>query len=223
MQTKERGILLQRPLHQQSCFTVFSSERGKIALTILDRRYGQRLHPGSLFTFVVRTSPSRNHLATCCVDELVPLVYHHPTDIFWFHHLLELCSAFSPEYQPNSDVFDFLADCITLLATHDKAPDLYYLQCLCRGVLMWLLGFHPPEKLINCLLLAHGICKHRLYRVDTPPPHPLASLAGNSDTKELDVWIVDCIQSHPQASTFKTSELLRLYHPQKSEDDHENT
>jgi hypothetical protein len=153
------------------------------------------------------------------IDDLSPIAYPNPTDIFWFHHLLELCSAFSPEHQPNQAVFDFLVGCTTLLAeVKNSSPHLYLFKHLCIGVLLWLLGFYPPECYLKQLLIMRSMCEHGLYNT----PNSCASLIGGQDTKELDLWILECVQSHPHAQTFKTSDLLHFYQPQISEDDHEN-
>ncbi len=212
MHHHEQNIILQRCTSSTHRFIVLNQERGKITLTVLNQRSAQQLHPGTSFSCTFNNKNSHLYLSTHAIYNVTSMSYRDPSDIFWYHHLLELCKAFLPDHQPNPDVFNFVTNCIKITTTPEQPGcTIKELQYLCTGVLMWLLGFYPPENCINQLLLARSICEHGLYQSDTSP-YPFASLLQNSENKDLEPWIVTSIQSHPQSHTFKTSELLRLYH-----------
>ncbi|MFA5306979.1 MAG: hypothetical protein WC365_06040 [Candidatus Babeliales bacterium] len=212
MHAYEHNLILQRYPSSTQRFIVLNQERGKILLTVLNQHYARQLHPGTYFSCTFNHKNTNLYLSATTLHDITSPSYHNPNDIFWYHHLLELCKAFLPEHQPHPDVFNFITNCIKMAPCSSPAdPDLNDFQSLCTGVLMWLLGFYPPESCINVLLLTRSICENGLYQTNAMP-YPFATLLQKSENKELEQWIVTCMQSHPQSHAFKASELLRRHH-----------
>lgn len=212
MHHHEHNLILQRHPSSAQRFIVLNQERGKITLTVLNQHHARQLHPGTCFSCVFNHKNTHLYLSTHNLHNITSLSYQNPNDIFWYHHLLELCKAFLPDHQPHPDAFSFVTNCIKMTSTITHTDcNIKDLQSLCTGVLMWLLGFYPPENCINLLLLARSICENGLYQANCTS-YPFASLLQNSENKDLEQWIVTCMQSHPQSHMFKTSELLRRYH-----------
>jgi hypothetical protein len=203
MQTKEFGIILKK-LDGGTTFSVLCDSAGKIVISTAKNRFPQRLTTGSTISFFIEKN---GMVVTPTNIEILSFCLHQPTDMYWCHHLLELCHFFAPLNQPTEDLFVFLSRCLSLPTNHTMSTDEWnMIKKLSIGGLLLFFGFFPPKKLEPLIL---GIKKTLTSFIDLDQ-QPFLEFAQHSKAHnktydaDLDSWLLECIQSHPRAHMFKT-------------------
>lgn len=115
-------------------------------------------------------------------------------DLLFFHHILELCYYFIPMGISCDDLFDFIK---FLFFSPQKLKTVKSQKILlCRFFL--LLGMYPECK----------TSPKFNYLMSIPIDIVDNELIDLENEKELNLWIIKCINIHPYAKSFKTINFL---------------
>ena len=119
------------------------------------------------------------------------------TNILFLHHLLEVCSFFLPlEGYDSSAIFDLL-----LFVYHlDDELLTVHRQKLLLFRLYALLGLYPEH------VTFHNASFY--LWVTCPLKELMTQHVGLPIERLLDIWLINCIRSHPMVSSFKTIRFL---------------
>lgn len=203
MHTKELGIILKK-LDRENTYSVLGNSVGKIILLATKNKTAQRLVAGSTISFFIEKN---DQVVLSTNIEILSFCLHQPTDMYWCHHLLELCHFFAPPNQPIENIFTFLTRCLSLPTIHTMSNDEWdMVKKMLTGGLLLFFGFFPPKKLEPTIL---RIQKTLISFIDLTH-QPFLEFAQHSKAhnktyaSDLDSWLLECIQSHPRAYMFKT-------------------
>src|SRR3989304_9119017 len=99
MPDKEFGLILKRYLPSSHKISVLTPNMGKIHLIIKKASICQRIWPGMVITFVPQIIVRESYV---CEDAEIISSPQSETkeDMYWIHHLLELCYYFIPYESP---------------------------------------------------------------------------------------------------------------------------
>jgi len=218
MNQKERGIILKKCLSREHHFVVLSEHHGKIVARTPIQAAPPRLHPGGLIWCARRSGNGSGYVVL--TQEPTKHYFHaHCSDLYWCHHLLEICYFFAPLDQPASELFQFLYESLELATMqHVFGTAWNNVQTLCTALLLIELGFYPPPALCEPVLGVKKIIALCLYSKKNFETHDFVGTYFPAFCMpcftELDSWILGCIHSHPRVAQFKT--LTFMYnHPQR--------
>lgn len=207
------GFVIKRFLPLKQKVMILSRQSGKINGAAKNYFQIDKLWPGQLISY------SPVSLSTSGIVHLIDQVeiLHLPFDgtsnhFVWFHHLLEICYYFLPLESPCVDIFDHIL--VSLDALTDEGLREYS-ALIKRTVLVKLfalLGFYPEKRLISMAALFNHIQRwsvdsekhaalHSFKTECNAVPSTLLSLA--------DAWVLTCIKTHPNVSSFKTLKFLK--------------
>ena len=210
MQEKECGIVLKRFTTSQHKFYLLAGSLGKIALVVFNQGVMRRIQVGTLIEFDFPKKQGNVHTAQQLAISLLPIT-QKPDDLLWLHHMLELCYYFIPLHQPSTECFIILKNSLTLLAHSDQFLDWETVKKLCLGALLLCLGFFPPDHLQRPIIMT----KNALFlSVDFQDAQKVEFLSKHLKKfctvahEELDMWLLQCIQSHPRVNMFKTIHFM---------------
>lgn len=187
------GIVLKTCYSQVPDMTILDKQLGKIAGKIHMRNKNIRASHGSIITY--RAIPRGLSYVLDEVDLAhVPFLFARQ-DIFFLHHILELCYYFLPASCVAEDVFDLL---IYLFGTvHEK---LYTKRRLILVRLFVLFGMYPEHIKVS----------DYIDRIMCQPLHQFLDVPFDGKINAwLDRWMWECIMSHPYKEQFKTVWLLK--------------
>lgn len=190
------------------CGIILKSFKGKNKLSLLDEHQGKmnvfvtsgwknikNLQPGMIIVYTVRTL-SHSFVLEAVDIQAMPFFFAR-NDIFFLHHLLELCYYFLPIGSSAERIFYLLYECIEV--QHN------FWQPLHKKVFLWkffaLLGMYPEDMDIERNFFYCLIQKSVIEIVEMK--------IDDKMIKIFDTWLWQCITSHPQQARFKTIDLLR--------------
>ena len=193
---KHTGLVLRTYFPRKQKLSIFDSQLGKIACIVHKQstKILQRIGNGSLVQYYVKPLQTVHEL---CELELIAV----PTelarhDIYFLHHILELCYFFLPEHLESRELFELVARLYDYKASvwNNNAQRIFLLKFFAT------LGLFPEEtpsfhpdiyRLIS--LSIEGMLKKNL---DAPLE------------KEIDTLILACIGAHPYKNQFKTVHFI---------------
>ncbi len=210
MKKKEHGIILRFLSSDRKKCSVLTPSLGKISAIIKNKHPHVHLQQSSTISFYYKDSHHTTYLFEDVGHGSLPLS-SIPNDMYWVHHLLELCYYFIPPASPCPTIFIFLSTCFAML-NHMPFTDEEWaiIKKICIGILACLLGFFPPASLqipINTVKSA------LLLFIDFEDTQKVESfrmqLAQHALLLEdMDTWLLECIYSHPSQHSFKTIKFI---------------
>jgi|WetSurMetagenome_2_1015567.scaffolds.fasta_scaffold11359_3 hypothetical protein len=222
---KEQGIILKSIARHHQRFTILTQTRGKIIVCVLNPHIVQRLRPGMCISFFIDESMGSVHI-TKNIEVNNLSLYTEPSDMYWCHHIIELCYFFAPLQQPNPELFTFLYNCLALPQFQHTFADWDTVKHLCIGATISLFDFYPPDKFTFSII---GTQRALTSSLEINSQEGLTFLKKHFrafcsiSLPELDSWLLECIQSHPCINNFKTLHFVYNPHQQTDEVPHEET
>lgn len=212
MQEKEYGIILRRFATSQHKVSTLTNGLGKIALVVFSQQALYRIQLGSLVEFIAPQQNNNVYTTPQLVVVTTPIA-HNTQDLAWLHHMLELCYYFIPLNQPAEECFIALNNSLALLqcANLFVLAQWNMLKKLCLGVLLLFLGFFPPRYLEQPIVTTKDVLLSCIGLSDEPKIERIQQFLQTFTTiscSDLDAWLLESIQSHPRAHTFKTVPLI---------------
>lgn len=164
---------------------------GRIDAVVQSRVVAERLSNGVLIRCIVRAWGSTQTISHV---ELVQVPNCALPDLFFLHHVLEICYYFLPLNQESDDIVDL----VQLLYS---MPELFK-ECGAQKVflskLFQRMGLYPHER--TSLILPPN---------DSSVVGGGAELLTQSGCKQLKRWLLECISSHPYGYRLKTVDFLK--------------
>jgi hypothetical protein len=174
----------------------------KCKLALLDRDLGKimavphrvDISHGTLISYFSRTQESMHFIYNIDIMDMPLALAQH--DIFFVHHVLELCYYFIPQGSQALHVFR------TLLHFYEFPVilDTPVMKKIFIMKIFFMLGVHPEGNYLRnaqCIeLLSTSIDILASRSIDL------------SIEQELDVWLEYCIKNHPRSEYFKTMNFL---------------
>lgn len=203
MSQEHHAIILKSFFPHKHTLSLLTKEQGKIKLVILNSKKIQRLGPGASISF-----HANNHI-TIDAQIINTPYFKNLEDMYWLHHLLELCYYFIPLGEECLDQFIVLQSALALVAETKNVVN----KKLITGLLLTTLGFYPPSSLAFLFELKKILSSC----IDFIPHKKIEFLTrhlkqlDNKQMGELDEWILACITSHPRYEMFKT--IIFIYKP----------
>lgn len=211
---KEYGIVLR--LYPSHKFSVITNALGKIVLMAPRQNNVLRIRPSSLIEFTYKTSYQNVHVVKDIAILFTPLP-QCATDLFWLHHLMELCYYFIPLHEASDEVFTMLKNCIALLTSYHlfELNGWEAIKRLCISSILLSIGFFPPDSLKKPILIMK---KTLLLFIDFSNSSSLEFLQNELSSlrkitiSNIDKWILECLKTHPQLYLFKTINFIYKPH-----------
>ncbi len=129
------------------------------------------------------------------IDLISVPVFKNEAGILFLHHVLEMCYFCLPVHGGQQDCFDFLLYCILML---EEITRTSIIQRLLLSKFLFLIGQYP-----------HDIDKLAISRLLMEPCERLVTVTLDRDQqKELELFIYQCVQSHPYRRLLRTVNFL---------------
>ncbi len=211
MHENELGIVLKHAPGSSHKISVLTTSYGKMMTVILDHRIMQRIQSGALIQ--LHGGKLQGNILVPTNTSLLSIPIPRNThDLYWLHHLLELCYFFLPLHQPVRDVFMLLQhSCIFATLDHADDPGWDVFKKNIVGAFMILFGFFPPESLKKPL---YAIKNSLLLFIDFDPEQKVEfvtkhmRMVGTIPLAQLNAWLITCIKTHPRMKAFKTLDFV---------------
>lgn len=188
------GIVLKTCNSQVPDMTVLDQQLGKIKGRVHTRNKAIRASHGSIITYTL-TQRGVSYVFDIVDLEHVPFSFARQ-DIFFLHHILELCYYFLPIGCAVDDVFELLMH-LFQLQNNEK---LRSRRRLVVARLFSLFGVYPEDIKISEFM--ESIIYQPLNQLlDTPVDVRMNTW--------LDQWVWSCVMAHPYKEKFKTIWLLK--------------
>lgn len=190
---KNKAIILKTYLPQKYKVCLLDVRLGKI-LAVPNR---DDIGYGSLLLYVARQTSGNNNLYFMHTIDLIDMPLQIAIDdILFLHHVLEMCYFFVPL----GEYVDGLFDLIILLYTSDNLLQNATLKKIFLFQLFARLGLYPEEQKFQHPYF-HYLATTSIDIIAQCPINLMIEA-------ELEVWLLQCIEVHPLASSFKTVNFL---------------
>jgi len=220
---QEIGIVLKTFIPLKNKISVLTKSAGKMTLAINPGRLKSVFSPGTVVTFRAKRN-SASVVFPANLEVLVVPIDAIERQLYWFHHILEICYYFVPLGAACPDLFRLVQYCFELersSALFEPYFDIVKKACLVKFFL--LLGFYPespptggfnPQRefcsVFDALVLA-SLDSANVQNVRSL--RKLLSDIGDkakkgSWAKDVDRWLLMCLQEHPHAAYFKTTSFF---------------
>jgi len=207
MENRESGIVLRPFTPSAHKFCVLTQRYGKITLVVLNAQSARCLRQGAIISFLISEKNDSFYTTDRAEIIFIPLPQENH-DLYWLHHLLEVCYFFLPMHEPIEEYFIVVSNGIYWMHNHNFTwAQWQVIKKVNIVVLMSLLGFAPPLHLQPSARIIH---KTLLWFIDFQKGQKVEFLSQHHDVfaavsvDHLDVWLLECLQSHPRATVFKT-------------------
>jgi hypothetical protein len=214
MEKKTLGFLLKRFFPKKQKFSIFCANLGRITATTSNISTCNSLWPGMLISFDYIHNRHNNMYFIKNTEIIMNPEVQINTELYWLHHVLEICYYFLPLEQPNHHIFHHLCNFFSLykiekhfVLHHTKTDYINYIYVM---KLLSLFGFYPEKALLTYLKLYEDLTS--LY-IDFDDPRKVESLSQKlhviteKEGKKIKWWILRCIEHHPYFKKFKTINL----------------
>jgi len=183
------GIVLKTCYSRVPDMTVLDRALGKIKGRVNMRNKSIRASYGSIITYML-TQRGSSYIFDVVDLEQVPFSFARQ-DIFFLHHILELCYYFLPEGCAVDDIFEFLVHLFQL----ESNEKLRLRKHLVLARLFSLFGVYPEHVKIS-QFIERVIHQSLDELLSTPVDAKMNAWLGQ--------WIWSCIVAHPYKEQFKT-------------------
>jgi hypothetical protein len=182
---KNLGILLKNYSPKKEKVSVLDSVLGRIE-AVLHNANIRSLHNGTLFSYHAELRYTNIYTFTTVEILDIPfgLAKH---DIYFFHHMLELCYYFLPLHVACPSVFDLIS--MAFKQELDNKPII-----LLR--FFALLGIYPEEPPFEK--------NYFLRLLSCPVETIIKEKLDDTQLKVLESWLLRCLEMHPYKKQFKT-------------------
>ncbi|MFH1831831.1 MAG: hypothetical protein ABH827_03420 [bacterium] len=224
---KEILFILKRylPHKQKICALTFA--HGKINIVIPQKALCEKLWPGMMVAMPLQETP--NNYTASQGDIIYSPLIESKEDLFWLHHLLELCYYFLPINDQTPEIYNHVCNYFSLL-TYRKYFKNYdiLIQKLCIAHFLSLTGLYENSQANRLNINKHHIDSLFQQLISTFAQKEtnldwLKLMTKNLSTvKKQDIAYIDkCIENgirnHPCHKQFKTT--LRPSHAQVALED----
>lgn len=188
---KEKGIVLKKYLPKKNKLCIFDYSLGKIFCITGIKNAFDKIAAGFLVEY---SRTAYNMLYSVESLEIInaPFIIAK-NDIFFLHHVLELCYYFIPENCSSKQIFDLIYFLLNF-AQISEYP-LYKKIFLMR--LFAYIGMYPQDERLQ------SSCVYQLLYGPLDTAHD-SLILSKDEHKALNYWLLDCINIHPQRNQFKT-------------------
>jgi hypothetical protein len=187
------GIVLKSSHTNTQAIVILDQQRGKISGNVSGRTT-LALGNGTVMTYDLICRRSWYTLEGVNL-EYVPFESARD-DIFFLHHVLELCYYFLPEECAVDEVFQMLLY-LMHVAPYEKVVSRKYLVV---ARLLHLFGLYPEHD---------GLCAY-LQKIGDMPLELFFDISCTENMQKIVYqWVWSCIMAHPDKKKFKTIELLK--------------
>jgi len=207
VQNKELGFVLKRFFPFKQKLSIFAQQKGKIDVITSPISVCSKLWPGMLVSFNTKKT-NKNIYISENIEILLSPQEDHFLNLAWIHHLLELCYFFIPQEKPQNEIFKHLYSCFLILKLeHIFSNQFETIKKICSLKFMQLAGFYPRNNLEPLLNIYEQLTCMSIDIDDQQKVKFLKTaleLITNAQIKEIDNWILNCVQNHPYVNSFKT-------------------
>lgn len=187
------GIILRVDFSNKQKIAIYDRALGKLEFNVWsDKSRNLNLCNGMLINYVIGKDSRlliNNINIINAPFELAKL------NILFLHHILELSYYFTSPGVEDVELFDLI---YFLFYSFDQLENLR-LQKIILVRFFLLLGFYPEDD---------GAKNYFYYLMSIPIDSIMAMAIDLKYEKELDLWIMKCINMHPYARSFKTKHFL---------------
>jgi len=214
MKQTDIGFVLKRMNLATMTYSFIAKRAGKINLRVYTGKHdmpfaigtciGYTLHSGKTARWSTKDTTLVSYPPAQCVS-----------DLYWYHHLMELCHYFIPLDMPCGEIVEYLdmLFCLVSACSDRDAAHIHSLKRLSIVRLLIFFGWYPDKKLYNDVLTFQQMLE---TSVDFPDSQKvilvaqMMSYVSHVQGPDVETWIMQCIQRHPRARAFKTVRFLPM-------------
>lgn len=186
------AIILKTDFPNKQKITILDQALGKLDLWVDHKAKNLYLCNGMLLKYDQSKGPKQVIKNIEIID--IPFALAK-LNILFFHHILELCYYFIPEAVEEVEIFDLIC---FLLYSFEEVENLQ-LQKVILSRFFLLLGLYPEDGMSK---------KYFHYLMSIPIDRITNTAIDLKYEKELDLWIIKCVNMHPYSRSFKTMHFL---------------
>lgn len=190
---KNLGILLKKYTPKKEKISVLDNSLGRIEATVKMNQI-QALNHGALFSYTIESV----HTNLYCINNIeilnVPFTLAKQ-DIYFFHHLLELCYYFLPLDIAYPSIFELIDTAFNHILNNKPIILLRFFTSL---------GIYPEELPFEKTYFLHLL--------SCPLQIILKEKLDDRQLKMLESWLLRCIEMHPYKKNFKTNYFVSRYY-----------
>ncbi len=183
------GFVLRTYFPKKHKISLLDEQLGRIEGLFLHTTLLQTISAGTLISYEVYQKGNLHRIEAVSI-QAVPLKAAK-YDIYFLHHVLELCYYFLPLHHAMPSIFD-LINFITQ-SSEQLNESLQKKLLLLR--FFSHLGIHPEQDL--CL-------SDSLHNLLSQPIDSMLKMDVMIAESKLERWLLSCIETHPQKAQFKT-------------------
>lgn len=187
---KNKGIILKSYQPQKCKISLLDADIGKI-MAVPNR---DNLGNGACISYYL--VPQTNIFFMRDIEIIDMPLALGKDDILFVHHILELCYYFIPSNNSISDIFKLLV----LLYQSRHVFENTFIKKVFLFQLFAALGLYPEKQTFQQSTF--------VYLASTSIDRLFAQSIDVGIEKELDIWLLQCISSHPCIENFKTINFL---------------
>lgn len=202
--SQEVAYVLRRFLPNRQKTALLTYSLGRVNVTFNHKTQGIRLWPGMLLTCTMQRDNSFWVAHNVAIQAApIPQTHHN---IFWLHHILELCYYFLPLEHPAPDVFGYVKQCCFLMWQSEELDDTWqiFIKKVCVIKLLGLFGFYRQEDIQEYSALFRELSALFIDFTNEQKVEFLKKRYLCFDMEKMNEWILSCLKSHPMFTSFKT-------------------
>lgn len=187
---RNQGIILKTYAPKKCKISLLDKTLGRIEAISPRVPYCDTVIPGMVATYFL--AKRHGHLYELTGIELydIPLALAR-YDIYFFHHVLEICHYFLPLNLAVSTIYDLL---LFLLEFHEKINSTWHKKIFLLRFFLYL-GLYPEHKGTG-----EESWEHLIYE----PIDIMLEKKTRISERTVEQWLLGCMQAHPQKIRLKT-------------------
>lgn len=201
------GIVLKSFLPYKNKLSVLTRSMGKINLICNPEKLRSNCSSGTSIKFFCSSSLrsfDSKAVFTSHIERVDDNIDRLKKEIYWLHHILEICYFFVPLGVGCPDVFRLVEYCFALCERSQAfEPNFFLIKKLCLVRLFILIGFYPEQE----LFLGDTFNDMVAVSLDSTNTQKVRSLSKDDTIlmiRSIDAWLLACLQEHPHIMNFKT-------------------
>lgn len=205
MEKRERGIVIKTFYPHKQKVSVITQAMGKINL-VCPSSLVEKIRPGmSLACNPEILNETTYHSGA--VEIIHSPVFSSQQDFYCFHHLAELSYYAVPLANPCDEIFAMLDQALRRLEMGVFAgQEQTFFHELTIARFLVLIGFYPNQHELSSLFVDFA-------KSDTLHCLRACMQNGNDQQEALNLWIMQCLHSHPCCKLFKTLSFMYTQEP----------
>lgn len=199
-----QAIVLKNHAPYKYKITLFDSRLGKIQGLLENKALFDGMRPGAVLKYSLKLGSVIHKLED--VEYIYIPFELAKTNIYFLHHVLELCYNFLQFNQPSNLVFNLILELYeTTLSNNQKLLQAIF---LCRFFV--ILSVYPEdvthysESFLNLISILNNsmVNQQQSYNI-------LDDFCNNLSSQEIKRWLIECINTHSHSGYFKTLGFIR--------------